>query len=70
MPNTPAVVQSACCVFSRGKNVTEQDARHVKSMLKCVGLVEEMPEHLLDAVTGLSGQSQDISPTTLYSSVW
>ena len=55
MPNTPAVVQSAACVFSRGSHVEEDDADRVTEMLNCVGLVEEMPEHLMDAVTGLSG---------------
>ena len=55
MPNTPALVQSACCVFARGHNVEDHDADRVTEMLNCVGLVEEMPEHLMDAVTGLSG---------------
>jgi len=55
MPNTPAVVQSAACVFSCGQCVAPEDADRVTEMLSCIGLVEEMPENLMDAVTGLSG---------------
>ena len=55
MPNTPAVVQCAACVFARGKNADSDDADLVTEMLNCVGLVEEMPESHMDAVTGLSG---------------
>ena len=55
MPNLPTVVQSAACVFARGSHADNEDADLVTEMLNCVGLVEEMPEHLMDAVTGLSG---------------
>ena len=55
MPNLPTVVQSAACVFARGTHVQNEDADIVTEMLNCVGLVEEMPEHHMDAVTGLSG---------------
>ena len=55
MPNTPAIVQSAACVFSRGRHVEPDDGDLVTEMLNCVGLVEEMPEYNMDAVTGLSG---------------
>ena len=39
------------------KYIYEQshDGDLVAEMLNCVGLVEEMPEELMDAVTGLSG---------------
>lgn len=55
MPNTPCLVQSGVCVFTRGKYAEEGDADLVTEMLNCVGLVEEMPETLMDTVTGLSG---------------
>ncbi len=55
MPNLPTVVQSAACVFARGTHADDEDADMVTEMLNCVGLVEEMPEHHMDAVTGLSG---------------
>ena len=41
--------------FARGQHADDDDADMVTEMLNCVGLVEEMPEHLMDAVTGLSG---------------
>ena len=55
MPNTPAIVQSAACVFTLGSAANGEDADMVTEMLNCVGLVEQMPEYLMDAVTGLSG---------------
>ena len=55
MPNVPAVVGSGVSVFSRGQYVYEQDSELVTQMLQCTGIVEEMPEILMDAVTGLSG---------------
>ncbi len=55
MPNLPVVVQTAASVFTRGRFVDKEDGDLVEEMLNCVGLVEEMPEHLMDAVTGLSG---------------
>ena len=55
MPNTPAIVQSAASVFARGLHAEDHDGDMVTEMLNCVGLVEEMPEDLMDAVTGLSG---------------
>ncbi len=55
MPNLPTVVQSAACVFARGTHADSDDADLVTEMLNCVGLVEEMPEYKMDAVTGLSG---------------
>ena len=35
--------------------VDDGDCDLVTEMLNCVGLVEEMPEDLMDAATGLSG---------------
>lgn len=55
MPNIAAVVQSSACVFARGKNADDGDCDLVTEMLNCVGLVEQMPEDLMDAATGLSG---------------
>ena len=55
MPNIPALVHCAASVFTMGKHARREDAHIVSQMLGSVGLVEEMPEHNMDAVTGLSG---------------
>jgi len=55
MPNTPALVGVGASGYSPGPGVTEADFKTVKSVLGAVGLCMELPEHLLDAVTGLSG---------------
>lgn len=55
MPNTPALVGSGMTALSRSEYVTDDDYRAVESIFSCIGLVQEVPEHLMDAVTGLSG---------------
>ncbi len=55
MPNTPALVGAGAAAFSRGKNATDLDAKLAQQILGSVGIAEEVPEKLLDAVTGLSG---------------
>ena len=55
MLNTPCLVGEAASGFSRGGKATEEDAEFVKEWLETVGVAFEVPENLLDAVTGLSG---------------
>jgi pyrroline-5-carboxylate reductase len=55
MPNTPALVGEGASAFCRGKQATDQDAELVRKLLSSVGLAVEVPERLMDAVTGLSG---------------
>ena len=55
MPNTPCLIGRGACGVSRGTCATEQDEQIVSDLLKTVGMVENVPEKLLDAVTGLSG---------------
>ena len=55
MPNTPCLVGEAASGFSRGGDASESDAQLVKALLETVGVAFELPEKLLDAVTGLSG---------------
>ena len=55
MPNTPALVGSAMTVFARGTRVTPQQLEQVNSIFAAIGEVSEVPESLMDAVTGLSG---------------
>ena len=55
MPNTPCLVGCGASAFSRGAQATSDDADLVQRLLSNVGLAVEVPEKLLDAVTGLSG---------------
>ena len=55
MPNTPALVGEGAAAFSLGTRATRDDAATARKILGSVGLAIEVPEPLLDAVTGLSG---------------
>jgi pyrroline-5-carboxylate reductase len=55
MPNTPCLVGCGASAFSRGPLATDHDAQLVQRLLSNVGTAVEVPEKLLDAVTGLSG---------------
>lgn len=55
MPNTPCLVGEAASGFARGGRATADDSAFVKDWLETVGVAYEVPERLLDAVTGLSG---------------
>lgn len=55
MPNTPCLVGAGACGVSRSETATDEDEALVVELLESVGVVETVPEKLLDAVTGLSG---------------
>lgn len=55
MPNTPCLIGRGACGMSGGLCATGDDLTAVRSLLETVGIVETVPEKLLDAVTGLSG---------------
>lgn len=55
MPNTPVLVGAGASAFARGRAATAADAELVHRLFGAVGWVDEVPEPLLDAVTGLSG---------------
>lgn len=55
MPNTPCLVGQGASCYSRGTTATAEDGRRVGELLAAVGRAFEIPESLLDAVTGLSG---------------
>lgn len=55
MPNTPCLVGAGACGYSLSVNCTAEDGQTVQSLLEAVGIAFQLPEHQLDAVTGLSG---------------
>lgn len=55
MPNTPALVSEGATGISRGAAATDEDVALARRLFESVGKAVEVPEHLLDAVTGLSG---------------
>jgi pyrroline-5-carboxylate reductase len=55
MPNTPALVGAGATALARGPHATEADLALARSLFEAVGLAVVVDEHLLDAVTGLSG---------------
>lgn len=55
MPNTPCLVGASASAFALGGDATPEDAQLVQNLLASVGIACEVPESLLDTVTGLSG---------------
>ena len=55
MPNTPMLVDEGATAIAGGAFSTDEHVEIVRRMFEAVGMVEVVPEYLLDAVTGLSG---------------
>jgi pyrroline-5-carboxylate reductase len=55
MPNTPALVGTGAAAIAPGSAASDVDLDWADSLLSSVGTVVRVDEHLLDAVTGLSG---------------
>lgn len=55
MPNTPALVGHGAAGYCLGTRATPADAATAQALLGAVGLAIQVPERLMDAVTGLSG---------------
>ena len=55
MPNVAAVVRMSATVLCAGKKARRQDMALARKIFESIGLVTELPEYQLDAVTGLSG---------------
>ncbi|MEW5861577.1 MAG: pyrroline-5-carboxylate reductase [Cyanobacteriota bacterium] len=55
MPNTPATVGAGVTALAPGKAVSKSQIEQAISLFQSVGEVVEVPESLMDAVTGLSG---------------
>jgi pyrroline-5-carboxylate reductase len=55
MPNTPCLIGQGATGYAMGPGTRDGDARLVSKLFGSVGIACELPEKLLDAVTGLSG---------------
>lgn len=55
MPNTPCRIGRGATVFSRGAATTDKHAEVAARIFNSVGVSFELPERLINAVTGLSG---------------
>lgn len=55
MPNTPCLVGAGASAFALGKAAGAEEETLVKEILDSAGVAVKVAEHLMDAVTGLSG---------------
>jgi pyrroline-5-carboxylate reductase len=55
MPNVAAVVRLSATVLCAGRRATAARMAEARKIFESIGLVVELPEYQLDAVTGLSG---------------
>jgi pyrroline-5-carboxylate reductase len=55
MPNTPCLVGASASAFAASASATAADVQLAERLLGSVGRSVQVPEKLLDAVTGLSG---------------
>jgi pyrroline-5-carboxylate reductase len=65
MPNTPALIGMGASAYSLGDYATAADGALAAKLLSAVGAAFEVPETMLDAVTGLSGSG----PAFVYSMI-
>ncbi|MCX7626639.1 MAG: pyrroline-5-carboxylate reductase [Candidatus Sumerlaeaceae bacterium] len=55
MPNTPALIGCGATAVAAGSRATREDVDCVLELFGAVGVALELPESVLDVVTGLSG---------------
>lgn len=55
MPNTPMQVGEGCAVYTPGKYVTTQDLEKIHYILNSLGIAQQVPEKMINAVSALSG---------------
>lgn len=55
MPNTPCLVGECAAAYASGTHASSAQKSACEAIFQSVGVVNEVPEKLMDAVTGLSG---------------
>ena len=55
MPNTPALVGAGAFALDSDTDLTEDEKAFAQKLFESLGIVEWMPEHLIDTACGLSG---------------
>lgn len=55
MPNTPAMVCSGAFALCSDSDLTDEEKSAAETLFAALGIVEWVPEHLIDAVCGVSG---------------
>ncbi len=55
MPNNPCLIGQGITAIAKGKKATAKNVKQAIAIFESVGQVFEVPEKLMDAVTGLSG---------------
>ena len=55
MPNTPAAIGKGVILLSRNDLVTDEEMTDFKNLLSASGILGEIPEHLIDAGSAVSG---------------
>jgi pyrroline-5-carboxylate reductase len=55
MPNLPVHVDAGATAMCRGASATPEDAATARAIFESVGIVVDVDEYLMDAVSGLSG---------------
>lgn len=55
MPNTPALVGAGAFALDSGTDFTEEEKAFAQRLFESIGIVEWMPENLIDTACGLSG---------------
>ena len=57
MPNTAALVMEAMTALSPSAGITEDELQVARNILESFGRTQVVPEHLMDAVVGVSGSA-------------
>ena len=55
MPNAPALVRAGMSAIAFGSGVKSDEQNYARALFEAIGRVVVVEEHLMDAVTGLSG---------------